>query len=68
MSELTKAKRRIKQLEKCLQAVLDLAFERGYDLNAVGKDTYANEEFRFLTEVSHRINRTLNPSKQKVQA
>ncbi len=59
-SELSKAKRRIRQLEKCLENVAQLLFERAVELNAAGRDERDNPEYRFLRSIMARINRTMH--------
>ena len=58
MNPLAKARRRIKQLEKCLDAVAKIARMRAYDLNGHGADTPDNPEYRTLNEINNRINRS----------
>jgi hypothetical protein len=59
MNELTKAKLRIKRLEKCLSDVTGLLFNRAVELNANGRDNEECPEYRMLQQINGRIDRTM---------
>lgn len=59
-TELTRARRRIRTLERCLQDVSRILFERAVELNAAGRDKGDNPEFHVLRAATARINRTLD--------
>lgn len=59
MTELAKANRRVKQLEKCLSEVIDLLFDRAVELNARGADNEECPEYRLIKQIKSRIDRTL---------
>jgi hypothetical protein len=58
-SELARARRRIRQLEKCLRDVVHLLFDRAVELNAAGRDDEENAEYRSIQTINTRIRRTL---------
>ncbi len=55
----TRLKRRIRQLERCLEAVLDWTAEQEYRLRSSGRDNAENDLYRALNRLDTRINRTL---------
>ena len=59
MSDLSRVRRRIRQLEKCLRDVADLLFDRAIELNAAGRDNQENAEYRAIQKINNRIKRTL---------
>ena len=58
MTELTKAKRRIRQLENCLQAVLLWCSDQEIELTAHGADNAESYAYRELCRLTRRIERT----------
>lgn len=58
-TELSKARRRIKQLEQCLSDVQDWMFERFVELNGRGADRDDNPDYQELKRLKNRINRTV---------
>ena len=58
MSELSKAKRHIRQLEKCLEDIQRILFERAVEINSTGRDGEQNPEYQLLQHINRRINRT----------
>ena len=57
-SELSKAKRRIRQLEKCLAWVRRWCFGQLVDLNGRGADNDDNVNYREVRRLQNRLNRT----------
>ncbi len=57
--ELSRAKRRVRQLEQCLRDVVALLFARAVDLNAAGRDDEDNPEYRSIQRIHARIRRIL---------
>jgi hypothetical protein len=63
MTPLTKANRRIKQLERCLRDVLSWCSNRDIDLNARGADRRDCEEYSELMRLRRRVWQTLPPNR-----
>lgn len=59
MTEQTKLRRRVKQLERCLQDVQRMAFYRGVEIYDTGRDRNGNPEWDTLCRMTARIRRTL---------
>ena len=59
MTELAKAKRRIKQLETCLRDVLRWSSDEEIELNGRGADNPDNSQYVALRRLDRRIRRTL---------
>ena len=55
MTELTKSKRRVKQLESCLRDVLRWIFDEDIELNARGADNKDNSQYVALCRLNRRI-------------
>jgi hypothetical protein len=64
MSELTKAKRRIKRLETCLRDVLRWISDEGIELNGRGADNDDNAQYVALCRLNRRIRRTIPAGSQ----
>jgi hypothetical protein len=64
MTELAQARRRIRQLEKCLRDLSALLYERAVELNAAGLDREDRPEYRLIVRIHSRIERTLHGARR----